>query len=268
MDTFFYILIFIIGTLFGSFFTLAIHRIPKKQDILYTHSYCPNCNHKLGFLELIPIISYIGLKGKCAHCGQKIRMRYLILEILSGLVFLLFALSINLNPYNIEISTVIRFFFYSLYFVTLFIIAGIDKEKNIIEKSVLLFGTVLAICFMIYICISIKAVIYTYIIKSSIIALLLMIDIIFLKRKFTENYGINALILGMIMLTFSSGEVFYYTIFLTLILIGVKLSIIKIKENKEDRKKGAIKELDIPLAYYMCISNILLIIISNLILLI
>lgn len=223
MDTFFYILIFIIGTLFGSFFTLAIYRIPKKQDILYTHSYCPNCNHKLGFLELIPIISYLGLKGKCAHCGQKIRIRYLILEILSGLVFLCFALSINLNPYNIEISTVIKFFFYSLYFLTLFIIAGIDKEKNIIQKSVLLFGIATSVSFMIYICISIKAVIYTYIINIGLIALLLMVDTYILKRKFTENYGVSTLILGMIMLIFSGAEVFYYTIFLTLVLIRNKI---------------------------------------------
>ena len=46
MNTFIYIIIFIIGTLFGSFYTLAVYRIPKRQDITHTHSYCPNCNHK------------------------------------------------------------------------------------------------------------------------------------------------------------------------------------------------------------------------------
>ena len=80
----FYILLFIIGTLFGSFYTLAVYRIPKKQDITHTHSYCPNCNHKLGILDLIPVLSYIMLKGKCRYCEQKIRPRYLILEIISG----------------------------------------------------------------------------------------------------------------------------------------------------------------------------------------
>ena len=59
MDVMLYILIFIIGTLFGSFYTLAVYRIPKRQDITHTHSYCPNCNHKLGILDLIPILSYI-----------------------------------------------------------------------------------------------------------------------------------------------------------------------------------------------------------------
>ena len=208
MDSFFYILIFIIGTLFGSFFTLAVYRIPRNQDIIYTHSYCPNCNHKLGFLELIPIISYIGLKGKCAHCGQKIRLRYLVLEVLSGLAFLLLAISINLNPYNLGLSKIINFSFYSLYFVTLFIIAGIDKEKNIISKSVLLFGIITSVAFMIYVCISQKIVIYTYIILMCIIALLLAIDSLMLKKKLSQNYTLSTMILSMIMITFSRRRSF------------------------------------------------------------
>ena len=84
MNIFLYAIIFIIGTFFGSFFTLAVYRIPKKEDILIKHSYCPNCNHKLGFFDLFPVFSYIFLGGKCRYCKDKIRPRYLILELLSG----------------------------------------------------------------------------------------------------------------------------------------------------------------------------------------
>ena len=87
MDIFVYILLFIIGTLFGSFYTLAVYRIPKRQDITHTHSYCPKCNHKLGFFDLIPIFSYVLLRGKCRYCKEKIRPRYLLLEALSGTLF-------------------------------------------------------------------------------------------------------------------------------------------------------------------------------------
>ena len=72
---------FIIGSLLGSFCTLAIHRIPLKQDILYKHSYCPNCNHKLNFIDLIPIFSYIFLRGKCRYCKKKIKIKYFNLAI-------------------------------------------------------------------------------------------------------------------------------------------------------------------------------------------
>ena len=82
----------IAGTVFGSFFTLAVHRIPKKEDITHERSYCPKCNHKLQFLDLIPVFSYLFLGGKCRYCKEKIRPRYLLLEIFSGLVFLLLAL--------------------------------------------------------------------------------------------------------------------------------------------------------------------------------
>ena len=94
MEAIIYLYIFLIGTVFGSFFTLAVYRIPLGKDITHTRSYCPNCNHKLSFLDMIPIFSYIFLGGKCRYCHKKIRIRYLLLEVLSGVVFTLFAASI------------------------------------------------------------------------------------------------------------------------------------------------------------------------------
>ena len=58
MDIILYILLFCIGTVFGSFFTLAVSRIPIGQDITHERSYCPNCDHKLGFLDMIPIFRW------------------------------------------------------------------------------------------------------------------------------------------------------------------------------------------------------------------
>ena len=57
-------MIFIMGTVFGSFFTLAVYRIPLGLNITYERSFCPNCNHKLGFKDLIPILSYMSLRRK------------------------------------------------------------------------------------------------------------------------------------------------------------------------------------------------------------
>lgn len=80
---------FIIGTLFGSFFTLAIYRIPRKQDIVKTRSYCPNCKHNLGFFDCFPILSYISTIGRCRYCKKPISIRYPLIEFASGMVFLL-----------------------------------------------------------------------------------------------------------------------------------------------------------------------------------
>ncbi len=115
MNIFFYLLLFVIGTLFGSFYTLAVYRIPKRQDIVHTHSYCPNCNHKLGFLDLIPIISYLFLRGKCKYCKEKIRIRYLILEVLSGSLFVLIAYLFELKIETINITQIAEYSFMVLY---------------------------------------------------------------------------------------------------------------------------------------------------------
>lgn len=265
MEIVIYALIFIIGTLFGSFFTLAIYRIPLGLNILYEHSFCPNCNTKLKFKDLIPILSYITLGGKCRYCGEKVRIRYLALEVLSGCIFLLFALSIKLNVFHLHANEIIYFCFFILYFVTLFIIAGIDKEKISIQKSVLFFGLLVGVCFMIYVCISRETVIYTYIICLIAIAFILILDTRILKKNLTQNYTISILGLSMLMIVFSGVEIFYFTVALSLFLISAKLLIIRIRERA--KRKAIVntseKNLNIPIGFFLIVSNILLIIISN-----
>jgi leader peptidase (prepilin peptidase)/N-methyltransferase len=63
-------------------------------------SHCVSCNHKLGPLDLIPIFSYLFLGGKCRYCKEKIRSRYVLLEIMSGLAFLLLAIILRQEKSN------------------------------------------------------------------------------------------------------------------------------------------------------------------------
>ncbi|MEG2348299.1 MAG: prepilin peptidase [Clostridia bacterium] len=81
--------IFVIGTLFGSFFSLATYRLPRHQDIVATRSYCTSCKHRLGFFDLIPILSFVIRGGKCKYCGSQISPRYILLELSNGIVFVL-----------------------------------------------------------------------------------------------------------------------------------------------------------------------------------
>ncbi len=166
---------FIIGTVLGSFYTLAVYRIPLKQDITHTRSYCPKCNHKLNFLDLIPILSYICLGGKCRYCKEKIRPRYLILEISSGLVFLAFAVLLNIDLLNIEISKIATLIFGVLFLSSVFIIIGIFKEYKKIQQSVFNFGIIAEAGYMIYLYI-LNTSIYRYIIYTLILALMLILN--------------------------------------------------------------------------------------------
>ena len=266
MEVIIYAIIFIIGTLFGSFFTLAIYRIPLGLNIIYEHSFCPNCKNKLKFKDLIPIISYITLGGRCRYCKEKVRIRYLLLEVLSGFTFLLFVLSLKIDILFITTNQFIYIMFYFLYISSIFIIAGIDKENFQIQKSVLNFGLILSVLFMIYVCISEKNAIYTYIILLCMIIFLLILDTVFLKKKLKSNYTISILILSLYMMIFTKSEIYYYTVALTLILISLKVLIQKIKAKskmKNQTNEEEAKKLEIPVGFYMCISNIILLLIAN-----
>lgn len=82
------IILFILGTFFGSFMSVVIHRIHKeKRGIFFGKSECPYCNEKLKIINLIPILSYIIQRGKCGKCKKKIGLHYLFLELTTGFIF-------------------------------------------------------------------------------------------------------------------------------------------------------------------------------------
>ncbi len=256
-DIIFYIMIFILGTVFGSFFTLAIYRIPKRQDIIHTHSYCPNCNHKLGFLDLIPVFSYLFLGAKCRYCKEKIRPRYFIIEILSGLVFVSIAYLMNLNVANLNYIVVIDSIFMVLYLCFIFILAGIDKENRKIEKGVVYYGIIISFLYIAYLCIIGESSIYRYVIYIIFDIILLILDRITLK-KYAKNSYLNNIILTVIIMAIFTGEfVTFNTIIYTLIAISLTLILHKIKNLKNKSKKEE-KQIykTIPVGFYIAVFNI------------
>lgn len=264
-NTILYILIFCIGTLFGSFFTLAVYRIPLKKDITHERSFCPNCNHKLSFFDMIPILSYICLGGKCRYCKQKIRPRYFLLEILSGIVFVLFAISIKLNIYTDSISTILYLIFGILYITVLFILSGIDKEKIYIEKSVLLFGYLIETIYILYLYIvEHDPNIYRYVIYLAIICILVVLDIIFLRKKANNSYTVEIILLCMLILTFTYEAATILSIIMTLLIISFKTLLQKIPNKRNKTIKSDKKALQkMPIGFYLCVSNILILLITN-----
>lgn len=261
MDIFLYIIIFIMGTVFGSFYTLAIYRIPNKIDITHTHSFCPNCHHKLGFFELIPIWSYLILGGKCKECKQKIRPRYLIIEILSGITMVLIAYASKISYININIKTLIEFGFLVLYLSGIVIIAGIDLEKRKIEKSVIYYALGISIFYIIYLCIVDTTNIYRYIMYLSFTLILLIIDTVALKKKAKNSYVILVSILILIMAVFTGEGITFLTLTMTLLIIGLYLLITKIKllTNKVKKEKRNYSQ-NLNIGFFLCVSNIIMMI--------
>lgn len=87
MQGLFYVLLFIYGTIFGSFFNVVGLRLPKKTLFKEERSYCDNCHRTLTWAELVPIFSYFFQKGCCKKCKQKISPLYPLMEFLTGFLF-------------------------------------------------------------------------------------------------------------------------------------------------------------------------------------
>lgn len=256
MNAIFYIMIFIMGITFGSFYTLAVYRIPKGEDITHTHSYCPKCNHKLNFFDLIPIFSYIFLGGKCRYCKQKIRPRYLILETISGLFFVLVAYLMGLNIYDLQPIKIIEYIFFVLYFTFIILIAGIDKESRTINKPILMYGVIISIMYIVYLYIIEKTSIYRYVIYIVLFIILLLLDTLTLKKHAKNNYTYSILMIIIIMTIFTGEYSTIGSIITTLIAISITLLIKKVQKNKNKRINEQYNS-NIKIGLYLSIFNII-----------
>jgi len=118
MNWFFNLVIFIFGLLIGSFLNCLIYRLEKKENFLKGRSYCPHCHHQLNWSDLIPILSFIFLKGKCRYCKKKISWQYPLVEITTGLLFLsLFIVHCSLFIYIIACFLIIIFVYDFKYYL-------------------------------------------------------------------------------------------------------------------------------------------------------
>jgi leader peptidase (prepilin peptidase)/N-methyltransferase len=77
------------GLAFGSFMSVVVHRVPKKESIVAPRSRCPHCGHQLAARDNIPIVSWLMLGGKCRYCNAPMSPRYLAAELLTALVWVL-----------------------------------------------------------------------------------------------------------------------------------------------------------------------------------
>ena len=94
---------FLFGAAVGSFVNVCIYRLPRRLSIVQPPSHCPHCGTVLTIVDLVPILSYIWLSGKCRHCKTPISPRYFIVELL---IALLFVAAVYRYPFGLEVVLV------------------------------------------------------------------------------------------------------------------------------------------------------------------
>lgn len=86
------------GVLIGSFLTVVVDRVPTGGSVVRPPSACGTCNNRLTTLDLVPIASWVVLRGRCRHCGTRIGVEPLILELATATLFVLFGLRFGADP--------------------------------------------------------------------------------------------------------------------------------------------------------------------------
>ena len=122
-----FIFVLLLGLLWGSFANVCIVRLPKDKDVISGRSSCPKCKKKISWFDNIPLISYILLRGKCRNCNKEISIRYLIVELLTALFFI-----IEYFYYGLTLTTALLF----ILTLALIIIFFIDLKHFIIPDVV------------------------------------------------------------------------------------------------------------------------------------
>jgi len=130
--------ILVLGLVIGSFLNVVIYRLPEETEdsIVLSRSHCPSCGKQLAWYDLIPIFSYLFLKGKCRYCGEKISLQYPVIEFINGLLYLLLFLKFGLS---------IELLIYAPLFSALLVGAVIDIKSQILPDKITLTGMVFGI---------------------------------------------------------------------------------------------------------------------------
>ena len=239
-----YAYIFVIGSVVGSFLTLCIDRIPRNKSIITPRSHCDNCDVALTTLDLIPILSFIFLKGKCRHCGMKISCRSTYVEVFTGLMYMVlyykYGCSLEFAKYVVILSTmvivsIIDYYTYNVYLNMIYVAVLMLVVINLIQWFTL------------------KDIDIIFNMSTSII---LGFGIIYILYRITKGKGIglgDAYILGMFGVAMNPMDMLYIILYSS--IAGIIGGMITIKY------KGKDKSFQIPFGPYLFIGwliNILL----------
>ena len=134
-------LLFLFGLIVGSFYNVVIYRLPQGESLIYPGSSCPNCGEHLSSKELIPVLSYILQRGKCKHCKDSISWQYPLVELLTGLGFVVI---------GTQSSSLVNLLAGLVFFSLLLILAFIDAKHMLLPNVLTVSGLVSGLLFALF----------------------------------------------------------------------------------------------------------------------
>ena len=222
-----YALIFLFGLIIGSFLNCLIYRLEKNKSFLKGRSYCPHCNKTLKWFDLIPILSFLFLRAKCRYCKKKISFQYPLIELVTGLLFVLIFWHFGFNVGFVALS------YFLISTVFLIIIFVYDLKHYIIPDKIIYPAIVIAIIFNLQFLAFNQFSIFKFSILSAVLPALFFLAIILLSRGRAMGWGdFKLAILMGLLLGWPNILVAFFLAFLMGSLVGMGLIISKRKTIK------------------------------------
>lgn len=245
MNLFYLIIFFLLGLFMGSFFTVVGSRLPKNENFIVSHSHCDACGHFLSFFDMIPIISYLLLKGRCRYCKSKIDSLSTWMEFFTGV---LFALSYFVFGLSYEL-------FIALGIVSMLVILSVsDISYMIIPDEVLVFFAVyflLIVILQLGVLKAVEAVISGAILFSIMYLIMLVGNFVFKKETLGGGDIKMMFVFGIIL----SPLVGIFVIFLgSLLALPISLLLL-LKKNQHLIPFGPFLLISFAILYFMRIDT-------------
>lgn len=238
-------LIILLGLLIGSFLNVCIYRIAREESISFPPSHCTSCGYNLRPKDLVPVLSYIFLGGKCRSCKEKISIQYPIVEILNAFLYFMV---------YIRYGFTLNFFKFCLLSSLLIVIGFIDFKTKYVYNSTIVFGVVSGVGFAILEWIETKTIPINYMVGAFI-----GFGIIYLIVILTRGMGEGDIDIALICGLFLGFKGIIVNLFLSIILGGI-VSIIIIIFKLKDKKS------EIAFGPYLAIGGIISCLYGNLLL--
>lgn len=204
-------IIFLLGLTFGSFANVLIWRLPRGKKIT-GRSICPKCFNRIKWYDNIPLLSFSLLKGKCRNCKRKISLRYPMVELATGVIFLLLYLKFGFST---------EFLLFSLVAVLLIAIFVIDLTSQIIPDELVFAGIAIVLLF------PIPHSLYANLFAGFSAALFLLLTHLITKGKGMGLGDVKFAILGGVLVGLTNVFQWLFLAFLTGASVGCILILIK-----------------------------------------
>lgn len=235
----FYSFLFSVGIFFGSFLNVVIDRLPAGCSIVYPPSHCPHCRHGLGFPDLIPLLSFFYLRGRCRYCKSKISWYYPLIEFTTGALFAIasfWVIGTSVSFFLPQLGQLFSLVYLLLVISVLVTVFFIDLKYGIIPFKIVIFA--LAIITIRYLFLSLTDTSY---ILNYFLSGIVVFSLFFLLFLVTRGRGIGfgdvvfSILMGYV-LGFPKIILGVYIAFLT----GAFVSLILVLAKKKKLKGGII----------------------------